>query len=61
MDSFDERAKRNAEKVTKTHEFRRANIIQEEEDGPGQALFDYSTDDIHAKYHALRPETLFKF
>ena len=48
--------------MSKIHEFRRQNIREDENaDVDDQSLFDYSKDDISTKYHALKPETIFRF
>jgi len=59
-DQFDERAKENAQKVTKIHEFRRGNI--REMDAPQQDPFDYEPEEKESqRYDALRAEHLFRY
>ena len=57
-DDFDERAKVNAQKVTKIHEFRRENI--KEFEAPDKDYFEYDPSE-KKRYDSLKLESLFRF
>ena len=57
--TFEERARRNSEKVKGIHEFRRGNIREYEP--PERDLFDYDPEDKSRKYDGLKLETIFRF
>lgn len=57
-DSFDERSRRNAEKIMKTHEFRRQNV--ETVEPIEKDYFAYTADEPE-RYAALNVEHLFRF
>ena len=57
-DDFDERAKANAQKVTKIHEFRRENI--KEFEAPEKDYFEYDPNE-KKRYDSLKLESLFRF
>ena len=56
---FEERARRNSDKVKGIHEFRRGNIREYE--APDKDFFDYDPDEKSRKYDGLKMETLFRF
>ena len=56
---FDERARKNSDKVKGIHEFRRGNIRDYEP--PEKDFFDYDPSEKSRKYDGLKLETIFRF